>query len=98
MILLIRRAVSHLFRGSWIYIQAILFLGALLPHAAQAIGNEPPYVLEILKHSQTLNVLRGDHVERTFYVSVGRGGDGDKRKLGDKLTPTGVYRIVDFND
>lgn len=56
------------------------------------------YQLEIDKSREELLVKRGDTVIRRYRAATGRGGQGTKRKLGDKKTPIGVYRIVDFKN
>lgn len=61
-------------------------------------ASQPRYELEISKARRTLVVKRGDRVERTYRVSTGRGGHGDKQRSGDNKTPIGTYRIVRFND
>ena len=43
-------------------------------------------------------VKDGEHVEKKFSISLGRGGHGDKLRIGDNRTPIGTYRIVTFND
>ena len=52
------------------------------------------YDIEVNKKKRVLTVREGDRVRATFPIALGRGGPGDKRKLGDKKTPVGTYRIV----
>lgn len=59
-------------------------------------GNK--YQLEIDKSREELLVKSGDTVIRRYRAATGRGGQGSKRKLGDRKTPNGVYKIVDFKN
>ncbi len=52
------------------------------------------YDIEVNKKKRVLTVREGDRVRATFPIALGRGGPGDKRKLGDRKTPVGTYRIV----
>ncbi len=54
------------------------------------------YELEIVKSQKELLVKSGEKIVKTFRVSLGKGGKGTKRKLGDKKTPTGIYKVMDF--
>jgi len=56
------------------------------------------YVIEISKSKQELSVKNGNEVIKNYRVAYGKGGNGIKRKLGDKKTPLGVYKIIDFKD
>lgn len=57
-----------------------------------------PVHIEITKSERLLRVKRGDEVILQYPASWGRGGPGDKQQLGDKKTPTGIYRIMGFNN
>lgn len=61
-----------------------------------ATGNR--FYLEIDKSDRVLRVKSANRTYRQFNVAWGRGGAGEKRRLGDKRTPEGIYRIVGFND
>ena len=65
---------------------------------AVAVSSAPlraaSYDIEVNKKKRVLTVREGDHVRATFPIALGRGGPGDKRKLGDRKTPIGTYRIV----
>lgn len=63
---------------------------------AHAVAGE--YLIEIDKSRAQLQVKRGDTLIREYRAATGRGGKGTKRMLGDKKTPVGVYRIVDFKN
>lgn len=56
------------------------------------------YDIEIKKSERVLILRDGRHVMRTFPIALGRGGKGDKLKVGDNKTPTGTYRIVGLSD
>lgn len=56
------------------------------------------YELEVIKSKRVLLVKKGTRVERRFFISTGRGGSGGKSRRGDRKTPLGKYRIVDFNE
>ncbi len=56
------------------------------------------YDIIIFKSKQELAVLKGEHVIKQYRIATGKGGDGTKRQLGDKKTPVGVYKIIDFKD
>jgi len=79
------------FKGILVCIFLVLVLA--IP-AAQALDRE--YRIEIIKSQRELRVLDGRRQIRAFAVSFGKYG-GTKRRLGDNKTPTGHYRIVDFN-
>lgn len=66
--------------------------------AAYAPAGNEEYQLEINKSREELLVKRDDSVIRRYRAATGRGGGGTKRMLGDKKTPVGVYKIVDFKD
>ncbi|MDP6182985.1 MAG: L,D-transpeptidase [Gammaproteobacteria bacterium] len=57
-----------------------------------------PYYLEIDKSDRLLRVKYAGKTYRQFRIAAGRGGPGDKHKLGDQRTPEGIYRIVGFNE
>ncbi len=56
------------------------------------------YDIEVKKKQRLLLVKDGERVRATFPIALGRGGPGDKQKLGDNKTPVGTYRIVGVND
>ena len=84
-------------------------LGALTVKVGQALLHPPVYVgPETTLHEAALHMDRagqrgllvkdGERVRATFPIALGRGGPGDKQKLGDNKTPVGTYRIVGVND
>lgn len=60
-----------------------------------AVGNVD---IVINKSSQELAVKQGDAIIKRYRIATGKGGNGTKRQLGDKKTPVGVYRIIDFKE
>lgn len=56
------------------------------------------YSIEIRKASQVLLIRLGENVTRRFKVALGRGGQGDKQRIGDNKTPVGVYRVAGFRE
>ncbi|MGH8611588.1 MAG: L,D-transpeptidase family protein [Gammaproteobacteria bacterium] len=80
-----------------------LFTGISFSLALTAVTVSHPcsasaYELEVSKSKRVLLVKKGLKVERRFFISTGRGGSGGKSKRGDRKTPLGKYRIVDFNE
>ncbi|MEX2481194.1 MAG: L,D-transpeptidase [Gammaproteobacteria bacterium] len=73
---------------------------SLLIFSTIACSAPSPYDIEIEidKTTRLLVVRAGEQVLKTFRVSLGRGGDGDKSRQGDKKTPIGTYRVVSFNE
>ncbi|MEX2516105.1 MAG: L,D-transpeptidase [Gammaproteobacteria bacterium] len=54
------------------------------------------YSIEIIKSQKKLLVKQGGRTIRQYEAAVGRGGAGSKRQQGDRITPVGVYTVVDF--
>ena len=67
----------------------------LLP-IGTTIATDNLYDIEISKSDQQLLILEGDKTIKQYRVAFGKGGKGTKRVLGDKKTPVGVYKIIDF--
>jgi murein L,D-transpeptidase YafK len=67
----------------------------LLP-SGSTIAKDNLYDIEISKSDQQLLIKNGDKTIKQYRVAYGKGGKGTKRALGDKRTPVGVYKIVDF--
>lgn len=68
-----------------------------VPATAQAVVTAEHQIV-IDKSSQQLLVKKGDQTIKRYRAATGRGGQGSKRRVGDKKTPVGVYRIVKFKD
>ena len=82
---------------------ALQFIGILAPSTLQADGfasidGYHRYYLEIDKSERRLRVRHDDVIYREYAIASGRGGPGEKQRLGDKRTPVGIYRIVGFNE
>lgn len=56
------------------------------------------YELHIDKSDRALTVRDRGRDVRRYRIALGRGGAGDKQREGDRRTPVGTYRIVDFNE
>ncbi len=56
------------------------------------------YDIEIKKSQRLLIVREGEEVRKVYHIAWGRGGPGDKQRLGDRKTPVGTYRVIGFND
>lgn len=62
-------------------------------------GGQNPYILVVEKHSQRLFLYKCQEsncqVAKTYRCSTGQK-EGDKRRVGDRRTPEGVYFLIDF--
>ncbi len=56
------------------------------------------YDIEIKKSQRLLIVREGEEVRKVYRIALGRGGPGNKQRLGDRKTPVGTYRVIGFND
>lgn len=54
------------------------------------------YTIEIHKTDRVLLLKKNHILRKTYRISTGSGGVGDKIIRGDKKTPTGVYQIMHF--
>ena len=72
-----------------------IFMCAILLSPSASFST--PYVIKVDKSDSTLLVEtnRGERI-KTFSVATGRGGKGDKKKIGDKKTPVGTYYVTGF--
>ena len=84
---------SNASRRSSLLVTALLVLVALSAPLSAA-----SYDIEVQKTQRLLIVRDGERVRATFPIALGRGGPGDKHKLGDNKTPVGIYRIVGVNN
>lgn len=55
-------------------------------------------MIVVSKSRQELIVLQDQKVIKQYRIAYGKGGKGSKRFSGDKKTPDGIYRIIDFKD
>jgi murein L,D-transpeptidase YafK len=66
---------------------------------AQAITKASvEYSLEVYKSERLLLLKENNLLKRSYKIAVGSGGEGDKFKTGDNVTPVGVYRIINFKE
>lgn len=90
--------MKHIF----LYLLLCLFSSASLADVTETnyspADRDKAYVLEIDKSRQELLVKQGTNIIRRYRAATGRGGTGSKRQVGDKKTPAGVYRIIDFKN
>lgn len=68
----------------------------LLLLCSNVLAVENQYDLVISRSSQELKIMNGEKVVKQFRITYGKGGKGAKRVLGDRKTPLGVYKIVNF--
>ncbi len=61
-----------------------------------AVAKDDAYDIVISKSKQELSIINGNKTIKNYRIAYGKGGNGTKRLLGDKKTPVGVYKIVDF--
>lgn len=73
------------------YLLALILLTLFHQPAAST-----PYSVEISKSGRALSVLQNEKVIKQYRISHGRGGKGTKIRTGDKKTPTGTYRAINF--
>jgi murein L,D-transpeptidase YafK len=77
---------------------ALALLSLLLATPGDVQATSGPYEIQIIKSKRLLLVKSGDKVEKQYRVASGKGGRGDKKKMGDRHTPVGIYRIVESKD
>ena len=68
----------------------------LLCNITYAMSND--YDIVITKSKQELAVIKGDVTVKHFHIAIGKGGNGTKREQGDKKTPIGIYKIIEFKN
>ncbi|MHB8484520.1 MAG: L,D-transpeptidase family protein [Candidatus Acidiferrales bacterium] len=66
-------------------------LYALLP--VRALSAETADRIVVIKSEHKMMLLRGGTVIRSYQISLGRGGKGQKVRAGDHKTPEGSYTI-----
>lgn len=54
------------------------------------------FTVEISKSDRILSVKRDEALIKQYSISHGRGGKGTKIRAGDKKTPIGTYRVINF--
>ena len=80
-----------------IYTKSALLVIFLL-HCNICLAVDGALDIYIDKTSQELTVQKGETVIKRYRIATGKGGQGTKRIIGDKKTPIGVYKIIDFKD
>lgn len=91
---MIKRMKLSLPQSSRIVCCSLMAAWLLLSAQSYAYGDE--YDIIITKSRQELAIKKGEETIRQFRVAMGMGGGGSKRELGDKKTPVGIYKIIDF--
>lgn len=56
------------------------------------------FEIHIDKQANSLVVLQGKDIIKQYSISIGRGGIGDKKIVGDKKTPIGRYYVTRLKD
>jgi murein L,D-transpeptidase YafK len=70
----------------------------LMLQCSISLARDNAYDIIISKSRQELSVTKEDQIIKHYHISLGKGGNGTKRQLGDKKTPVGVYKIIEFKD
>ncbi len=52
------------------------------------------FEIHVNKQANSLIVLQGKNIIKQYSISIGRGGVGDKKIVGDKKTPIGEYYVT----
>jgi murein L,D-transpeptidase YafK len=87
-------------RGQFDAVDACLKSGAAWnyrTHVCEASDPGPVDLIRVYKRNHWMAVYRNGQIVREFFVSLGRGGLGPKRKWGDGRVPEGVYPITRHN-
>ena len=72
------------------------FIPIILIVFCQGAAAAAPYTIEISKSDRILVVKQNEKIIKQYNIAHGRGGKGTKIRSGDKKTPTGTYRAIDF--
>jgi lipoprotein-anchoring transpeptidase ErfK/SrfK len=96
----VKFSVSHLIAAKIKKMNAVLVVLCLFgfgqsPSAAAQV--EPPRRIVITKHNFTLRLFKGDSLEKSYPVAVGKNA-GDKERVGDCRTPVGAFYISQIQD
>lgn len=73
-----------------------ILISLLLLLCNNVMAADDQYDLVISRSSQELKIMNGEQIIKQFRITYGKGGKGAKRVLGDRKTPLGVYKIVNF--
>lgn len=52
------------------------------------------FEIHVDKQANSMVVLQGKNIIKKYSISIGRGGIGDKKIVGDKKTPVGEYYVT----
>ncbi len=77
-------------KSSRILICVIFFLA--IPLVNLVFSSE--FEIHVNKRANSLAVLQDNRIIKQYSISVGRGGLGDKKIVGDKRTPVGTYYVT----
>ncbi|HUG60921.1 MAG TPA: L,D-transpeptidase family protein [Methylomirabilota bacterium] len=90
-------------RKIFVFLMFLLAAGAVF---AASIEDDPgppiaPGVtadaIHVDKSERTLTLMKDGQPLKTYAIAIGGGGDGPKRREGDRLTPEGDYTITGRN-
>lgn len=83
----------------WIQLFGLLLVLCLTSNIALAIAQASvEYTLEVYKSERLLLLKENNLLKRSYKIALGSGGNGDKFKSGDNVTPVGVYKIINFRE
>jgi murein L,D-transpeptidase YafK len=83
---------------STFYTRLVMGVILLMLQCSISLARDNAYDIIISKSRQELSVTKEDQIIKHYHISLGKGGNGTKRQLGDKKTPVGVYKIIEFKD
>lgn len=72
------------------------FISFALLLCSNTLAVDKQYDVVISRSSQELKIMNGEQIIKQFHIAYGKGGKGAKRIMGDKKTPLGVYKIINF--
>ena len=52
------------------------------------------FEIHVNKGTNSLTVIQNSKIIKEYSISIGRGGIGDKRMVGDRRTPVGTYYVT----
>jgi murein L,D-transpeptidase YafK len=87
-------------RGKFDAVDACLKSGAAWNYRTslcEAMDPGPVDLIRVYKRDHWMAVYRNGEIVREFFVSLGRGGLGPKKRWGDGRVPEGVYPIIGHN-
>ncbi len=87
-------------RGKFDAVDACLKSGAAWNYrtsVCEPVDPGPVDLIRVYKRDHWMAVYRDGQIVREFFVSLGRGGLGPKKRWGDGRVPEGVYPITAHN-